>query len=128
MNRQIALPWTTVITRNSADVDFLPSTPWMSTQGIARFRAVSEIREANGDITVQVGYQTANDYTEPDSTSHGLASTHSSEGFNFPADYDDPATDLKGKQFVRFGWRVGLSTGTDTAWARVAGSVQVVTE
>ena len=76
---------------------------------------------------MQLAYQVADTYDDP-GTEAGLASARTADGYYFPSDYEDPSTNFKGHQLVRFGWLVILTNGGPaTAWARVSGGVQIVT-
>jgi len=122
----ITIPWTTLIAKSGTEV-FLPATPWIGSQGIRQLRAVSEIRGIEGNLEVGIAYQVANVYDEP-GADHGISTGHQAVGYNYPSGWTDPTTDLADKLLIRFGLRVRVHTGSDTAWGRVAASIQIVSE
>jgi len=126
-NRTANLGWTTLITASTSDV-FIPASGWMSTAGFRQFRPVVEIADRTGGIDVTPAYQVANTYDDPQAF-HGMGATLTSDGYHFPAAYTDPTSGTSNVtefQLVRFGYKVSVASGT--GHARVAASVQIVTE
>jgi hypothetical protein len=124
--RTIQLPFMTLSTNSTSNL-FLPATGWLPTDYITQMRPTWELRQANGNIQLSPAYQVA-DHEDSPGTSTALATLTSSTGMQYPTGWTDVSSSLGGKQLVRFGWIVNLTSGSTLATAFAGGRVQLLTE
>lgn len=128
-NNKVRLPWSMVSTDSTTE-KFWPSSGWMPTQGVQRFRAEMEIRNIGTDMSVGPGYQVADCPKSPTATIYSInPGAQTANGLYFVGDsgYTSAGSEIKGKALVRFGWNVKLTTGSTLALAQVSGAVEIVT-
>jgi hypothetical protein len=121
-SRRLSLPWTSVYAVNTTAA-FFAATGWMSTDQVRKLRFVTELRVKGPDAEVVCAYQTANVENAPDSSA-GVGDPITSEGVVYGS-LTDISTSTGGKQLIRFGWNVRLTTGSSFTMARVAGGVEI---
>lgn len=119
----IGMAWTLVQSAGTSDV-FYPSTPWMDAGQVGKIRGTLEMAWHTGNAEVSLGYQTANVETSQDSPLT-VGSYATTDGVLFPSGFTDISGNTLGKQMVRIGWMVKLTSGTTQAFAYVGGKVDI---
>lgn len=121
---EVLLGWYTVLSASTTGC-FLPASGWFDAADAAKLRTPFEVRGLNGLLSVEPAYQTANDKASPD-TPVALGGALTADGLSFPSDWATPA--VGGKQYIRAGWWVKLTSGSTVGWAAVAGRAQMLNE
>lgn len=123
--KTINLGWTTVAVDGTTEV-FIPATGWGDASEVAKLRGNLELRGLTGsNISVAVGYQTANVENSPDAHVV-LGSFQTAAGVYFGGSFTDASTNTQAKRLVRFGWVVKLTSAGSLATARVGGTLDVI--
>ena len=122
--RTIPLPWTTVCVAGTTVVA-IPATGWGKGPDFGKLRATFEARGFTGNITVALGYQTANAENSPDAAV-ALTSYFDTENLYYGSSFTDVTANTLPKQLVRLVWMVKLSSGSSLGTVRVGGSVDNV--
>lgn len=130
--RSLGMPWTTVFTCSTTEA-FCPVTQWMDPAELQKMRATLELQNLCGNIEVSVGYQLADVENNPLSDEklesyNGPTGWQSTTGVHYPERWDGSIeSQAGGKQLIRFGFVVKLSSGTDPGMVRAAAKVEIYT-
>lgn len=125
MARSIALPWGLVAV-DSTTVVFLAATGWMTADAVDAVRVTMEILGRTGNIQIAPAYQVADTQDDDTATSHDIRSALTANGVHFWSGvWKDAKPDTQGRQLIRFGWRVSLTSGAALGTATVGGKVDI---
>lgn len=118
---EVLLAWFTVVSASTTAV-FFPASGWFDAADAAKLRVPFEVRGLSGLLSVEPAYQTANDKAIPDAAVT-LGGALTADGLGFPSAWATPA--VAGKQHIRAGWSVKLTSGSTVGSAAVIGRVQM---
>lgn len=112
--RNLTLPWQSYAIAVAGPL-FIPAGGWMLTGSVTGVRSWGEMRGANGLFRAQPGIQVANDVRTPGSITL-IGSLLAADGVFDPATAV-AVTNGASSRFMRPGWSVSLSSGTNLATA-----------
>lgn len=120
----VVLGWMTIVA-NSMTPNFFPRTGWLAAADASNLRVSFEARGLTGNMSVEPGYQLANDPASPDSAT-AMGGARTSDGISYPSAWTAPS--VGGKQLIRLGWVIKNTSGSAASWAVVTGRAEMTAQ
>ncbi|MDP2308585.1 MAG: hypothetical protein Q8P18_21370 [Pseudomonadota bacterium] len=124
--KTLGVAWTVVYSNNTLTLEH-PVTGWMWASDFMMVRGTLEIVCRLNNIEVALGYQTADVENSPD-TAVAFGGYKTSNGVHYPAGWEDISSVTQGKQLIRMVLFAKNASGSTVNMARVACSVDVISE